>query len=121
MRPYKGYTGTVEFDEDDMVFHGRLVGIGDIVTFEAETAQDLVQAFRDSVDDYLAFCAERGKPPEKPFSGNISLRMAPELHGQVVRAAGNRAKSVNQWITDALSEAASRDAQSARQVVKVNR
>lgn len=119
MRPYKGYTGTVEFDEDDMVFHGRIVGIGDIVTFEAETAPDLVQAFRDSVDDYLAFCAERGKPADKPFSGNVSLRMTPELHGQVVRAAGNRAKSVNQWITDTLSEAAARDAASAKVAIKL--
>ncbi|GES50143.1 putative HicB family RNase H-like nuclease [Rhizobium sp. ERR 1071] len=118
MRSYKGYTGSVEFDEDDMVFHGRIVGIRDIVTFEAETAQELVQAFRDSVDDYLAFCAERSQEPDRPFSGNLSLRMTPRLHEQVVRAAGNKAQSVNQWITDTLTEAASRDAESASMVVK---
>jgi len=118
MKAYKGYTGSVEFDEDDMVFHGRVVGIKDIVTFEAETAQDLVKAFHDSVEDYLAFCAETKQKPEKPFSGNLSLRMSPSLHKQVVRAAGNKAQSVNQWITDTLSEAATRDAQSASSTVR---
>jgi predicted HicB family RNase H-like nuclease len=118
MRPYKGYTGSVDFDEDDLVFHGRIVGIRDIVTFEAETARDLIQAFHDSVDDYLTFCNEKGQDPEKPFSGNISLRMSPGLHKQVVRAAGNRAKSVNQWITDALTEAATRDVESGSVVVR---
>lgn len=118
MRPYKGYTGTVEFDEDDMVFHGRVVGIGDIVTFEAETAADLIQAFRDSVDDYLDFCRQKVKKPEKPFSGNISLRMRPDLHKSVVDAAGARAVSVNQWITDTLEAAAKRDIESGETVVK---
>lgn len=118
MRPYRGYTGTVEFDEDDRVFHGRLVGISDIVTFEADTADELLKAFRESVDDYLSFCNERGKDPEKPLSGNISLRMSPELHRSVVAAAGARAKSVNQWVNDILDEAARKDVQSGETVVK---
>ncbi|MGF1659559.1 MAG: type II toxin-antitoxin system HicB family antitoxin [Rubrimonas sp.] len=109
MKPYKGYTGTVEFDEEDRVFHGRVVGVRDIVTFEARTADELVAAFRDSVDDYLAFHEERGTAPDRPLSGAISLRITPELHKAVVDAAGSRAKSVNQWIADALDEAARRE------------
>ena len=118
MRPYKGYTGTIEFDEDDCVFHGRIVGIRGIVNYEAQNANDLVQAFRDSVDDYLEDYAERGEIPDKPFSGNLSLRMAPELHKSVFDAAGARSKSVNQWITDTLAEAARRDVESGQTVVK---
>lgn len=118
MRPYKGYTGTIEFEEDDRVFHGRLVGIRGIVTYEAETAADLLQAFRDSVDDYLEDCAERGEVPDKPFSGNLSLRMSSDLHKSVFDAAGVKSKSVNQWITDTLAEAARRDVESGQTVVK---
>ncbi len=105
MRPYKGYTGTIEFDEQSLVFHGRLVGIRDIVTFEADNARDLVAAFRDSVDDYLEFCAQKGKDPQKPFSGHLSLRINPDLHRKAVETAATQAKSLNQWIADTLSEA----------------
>lgn len=109
MKAYKGYVGTIEFDEDDLVFHGRLAGIRDIVTFEADTARDLVQAFHDSVDDYLEFCAERDHSPQKPFSGKLLLRLSPDLHGRVTSAAARRASSVNQWIADTLAEAAERE------------
>ena len=118
MRPYKGYSGTIEFDEDDLIFHGRVTGIRDIVTFEADSAAGLVQAFRDSVDDYLAFCAARGQEAEKPFSGNISLRMGAGLHKTVSDAAGARAVSVNQWIIDTLENAAREDLGSGKTVVK---
>ena len=109
MKPYKGYVGTVEFDEDDLVFHGRIAGIRDVVTFEAETARDLVAAFHDSVDDYLAFCAEEGQEPQKPFSGRLLLRVPPELHGRISNAAARRSRSVNQWIAEALDEASGRE------------
>jgi predicted HicB family RNase H-like nuclease len=106
VRSYKGYSGSVEFDEDDLVFHGRIIGIRDIVTYEAETATELVQAFHDSVDDYLAYCAERGKEPQKPYSGNIALRTTPEIHQLVGQAAASEGKSVNQWVSETLAEAA---------------
>lgn len=105
MKPYKGYVGTIEFDEDSLIFHGRLIGIRDIVTFEAESARGLVTAFHDSVDDYLEFCEQNGKDPQKPFSGHVSLRMDPDLHRKAVEAAAIQAKSLNQWIADTLAEA----------------
>ncbi|WP_292425649.1 type II toxin-antitoxin system HicB family antitoxin [Mesorhizobium sp.] len=74
MKLYKGYAGSIEFDEQDMVFHGRILGIRDIFTFESETAEELVKAFHDSVDDYLAFCKERGVDPQKPYSDKLALR-----------------------------------------------
>ncbi|MDX8469230.1 type II toxin-antitoxin system HicB family antitoxin [Mesorhizobium sp. VK23B] len=74
MKLYKGYPGSIEFDEEDMVFHGRILGIRDIITFEAETAEELVKAFHDSVDDYLAVCKERGVDPQKPYLDKLALR-----------------------------------------------
>ena len=109
MKPYKGFRATVAFDDDDMVFHGRLAGIQDVIGFEAETAEDLVQAFHDSVDDYLEFCAEQGVTPQKPFSGALSLRMTPEQHRRISDAAAKKAMSLNQWIVAALDRKAEDD------------
>lgn len=106
MKQYKGYSGSIEFDEEDMVFHGRIIGIRDIVTFEAESAEELVRSFHDSVDDYLAFCSERGQEPQKPYSGRLALRTTPTIHALLSKAAANDGKSINQWISDTLAEAA---------------
>ncbi len=64
MIEYKGYFAKVEFDDDAGIFHGEVINLRDVITFEGETAKGLKQAFQDSVDDYLAFCAERGEDPE---------------------------------------------------------
>ncbi|MGS1095989.1 type II toxin-antitoxin system HicB family antitoxin [Aquamicrobium terrae] len=106
MRLYKGYSGSIEFDDEDMVFHGRVLGLRDIVTFEADSAEDLVKAFHDSVDDYLAFCEERGVEPQKPYSGKLALRTTPEIHALLSKAASYDGKSINQWISDTLAEVA---------------
>lgn len=118
MRPYRGYTGTIEFDEDDLVFHGRVVGVRDIVSYEADNAEDLVKAFHDSVDDFLEDYAERDEEPAKPFSGNLSLRMSSDLHKSVFDAASARAQSVNQWITETLADAAVREVERGQTIVK---
>jgi len=60
MMKYKGYTGHVEYDDEAKIFHGEVLGIKDVVTFQGTTVDEIEQAFKDSVDDYLAFCAERG-------------------------------------------------------------
>ena len=64
MLKYKGYIGTVE--PEDGIFFGRVAGLRDVVTFEGSTYAEVEQAFRDSIDDYLAFCAEAS---DRPFSG----------------------------------------------------
>ncbi len=58
---YKGYVAEVEFDDKADVFHGEVINLRDVVTFEGETVDELRKAFQDSVDDYLEFCAERGE------------------------------------------------------------
>ena len=73
MIEYKGYIAKVEFDDEAEVFHGEVINLRDVITFEGESVAELKQAFHDSVEDYLAFCAERGEEPEKPFSGKFSV------------------------------------------------
>lgn len=66
MMEYKGYIGKVEIDEDAGILHGEIINIRDVITFEGQTVEELRQAFEESADDYLEFCAERGEEPEKP-------------------------------------------------------
>ncbi len=76
---YKGYTGRVEFDDAADLFHGEGMGLRDVITFQGRTVGEVKRAFRDSVDDYLAFCAKRGEEPEKPFTGKLILRVSPHI------------------------------------------
>ncbi len=106
MMDYKGYIGNVEFDDEANLFHGEVINLRDIVTFQGETVKELRKAFRDSVDDYLELCAERGDSPEKPYSGKFMVRVEPELHKAVVMHAKKERKSLNAWVHDALELAA---------------
>ena len=101
---YNGYTGIVQFDEDAGLLHGEVVDIRDVITFQAENTQEIRKAFEESVDDYLTFCKERGEEPDKPFSGNFSVRVSPELHKQVFIASRHANKSLNIWVSEALQQ-----------------
>ena len=57
---YKDYVGSVEFDDEAGVFYGEVINTRDVITFQGESVEELRTALRESVDDYLAFCAERG-------------------------------------------------------------
>ena len=101
---YKGYSAKVEFDEDANIFHGEIINLRDVITFEGESVDQLRQAFQDSVDDYLEFCAERGEDPEKPYSGKFVLRVEPELHKRLAIEARKRGVSINALVGEALSK-----------------
>lgn len=94
---HKGYSAAVTFEADSDVFVGRLVGIDDIITFEADNAQDLKSAFTEAVDDYLNHCNAIGKAPKKAFSGNFMLRVPPELHAKLAETAALNNLSLNEF------------------------
>lgn len=106
MMEYKGYIGKVEFDDEANLFHGEVINLRDVVTFQGETVGELRSAFLESVDDYLEFCEERGESPEKPYSGKFMVRVEPELHKAVAMQAKMNHKSLNAWVHDTLAAAA---------------
>lgn len=105
MLKYKGYTGRAQFDDEAGILHGEVLDLRDVITFQGKSVDELERAFRDSIDDYLAFCAERGEEPDKPFTGRFMLRLSPELHRKVYIQAQREGKSLNQGISDKLAEA----------------
>ena len=105
MMEYKGYVGKVEFDDEAGIFHGEVLDTRDVITFQGQSVAELKTAFEESIDDYLAFCKQRGEDPNKPFSGQFVTRIPPELHRQVNRAASISGKSLNAWVVEQLQTA----------------
>lgn len=101
---YKGFTARIEYDGEDEVFVGRLLGLRAIVSFHADTVAKLKREMRVAVDEYVASCERRGEVPERPLSGNVPLRMPPEVHGRAAILAEASGKSLNQLINDLLTE-----------------
>lgn len=103
---YKGYAARIEFDGDDEIFTGKIAGIRDVIGFHADTVSDLKAAFHEAVDDYVETCKKVGKEPQKPYSGNLMLRVDPEVHSRAAIAAELAGKSLNEWGEEVLSKAA---------------
>ncbi len=103
---YKGYEAIVAYDEDADVFHGEVMNLRDVITFQGRSVGELKEALADSVEDYLAFCDERGEKPEKPYSGQFVVRVEPPVHRAVVTAARRAGISLNKWVASVLEKAA---------------
>ncbi len=79
---YKGYTGSVEYSEEDNCLFGK------------------VQA----VEDYLASCAERGVEPCKPYSGTFNVRVSPEIHSAIAAMAQQAGVTINAFVRQVLAK-----------------
>lgn len=62
---YKGYKGEVIYDFEAKIFHGEVVGIRAVITFQGTTIEEIEQSFKDSIDDYLDWCKERVEKPDR--------------------------------------------------------
>src|SRR5437016_2779657 len=102
MMNYKGYFGRVEYDADSKILHGEVVGLRDVITFQADSVAGIEKAFRQSVDDYLAFCRARGERPEKPASGQFVVRAGAKLHRDLTAIAHATGMSLNAVVVEYL-------------------
>ncbi|MDP1834713.1 MAG: type II toxin-antitoxin system HicB family antitoxin [Chlamydiales bacterium] len=105
---YQGYHGHVIYDEEAKLFHGEIIGLRDVITFQGTSVDELEQAFKDSVDDYLDYCKELGRDPEKPFSGKLVLRLSPEIHERAAYEAKCSGLSLNAWIKQSIQQTINR-------------
>lgn len=103
MLEYKGYIARVEL-EDEGDFHGRVLNTRDVISFQGRTARELRRELAKSIETYLAFCAERGEAPEKPYSGKLLLRVQPELHQAIALEAAKAEVSINTWVNETLRQ-----------------
>jgi len=102
---YKGYFAKVEFDAEDRIFVGHIIGIRDVVGFHGASVEELEKSFQEAVDDYLDACEKLDQKPNKPYSGNLMLRIPAEVHAAVAASAQANNKSINQWAAGVLEAA----------------
>ena len=100
---YKGYVGSIEFSEEDCIFFGKVQGIRSLISYEGESAKELVEDFHTAVDDYLKLCEERGTEPERAYKGTFNIRISPELHKKAAIYAYEHKKSLNFVVESALA------------------
>lgn len=106
MLEYKDYHAIVSFDAEDKIFVGEVFGINDSLNFHGSSVQELEEMFHQSIDNYLALCAEIGKAPEKEFKGTFNVRLTPELHRKIALKAAEAGISLNQFVNRALEYSA---------------
>ena len=99
---HKGYYASIHFNADDEVFHGKIIGINDLVSFEGTTVKELKAGFKEAVEDYLETCAELGKEPEKTYKGSFNVRIPSELHREAARHAALKNMSLNDFVRLAI-------------------
>jgi len=102
---YKGYSTKVEYSAEDKLLFGKIEGIVDLVNFQSETLDGVETAFHEAVEDYLAFCEDLGKEPNKVYRGSFNVRVQPSLHRELDRAAARHGVSMNQFVESALANA----------------
>lgn len=101
---YKDFIGSVHFSAPDEVFHGKIEGISDLVTFEGSTVTELKTAFTEAVEDYIFLCKSIDKEPLKSFKGTFNVRINPEIHQEAFRRATLQGKSLNQFVKEAIEQ-----------------
>lgn len=101
---YKGYMAKVEFSAEDDLLVGKVVGINDSLSFHGETAKEMKEALKETIDGYLAFCKEQNRSPDKVYRGEFRYRLGPERHKMLDLLAAKHAKSSNDILNDAFDQ-----------------
>ena len=104
MMSYKGYYGSVHYNDEDRIFHGKLEFIRSLVSYEGSDVKSLRKAFEEAVDDYLELCAQEGIKSETPFKGSFNVRTRSDLHRKAALFAKGRGTNLNKVVTEALEK-----------------
>jgi predicted HicB family RNase H-like nuclease len=100
---YQNYYASVHYSAADEVFHGKILGINDLVSFEGASVQELKTSFEEAVEDYLEMCTSIGKTPDKTYKGTFNVRVPSSLHKQAAVFAAVHNITLNEFVKKALS------------------
>ncbi len=101
---YRGYEAKIRYSAEDEGLVGEILYINDVIHFFGKNHQEVLLAFHEAVDSYLALCEERGEAPNRPFKGSFNIRISPELHKELIRKADHLNVSLNQMVASALEQ-----------------
>jgi len=108
---YKNYYGSVHFNASDEVFHGKVLGINDLVNFEGTSVKELKSAFEEAIEDYIDTCNEIGKSPDKTYKGTFNVRVPATLHKEASIFAAINNITLNEFVKIAMNFALHRKEQ----------
>ncbi|MBR1477023.1 MAG: type II toxin-antitoxin system HicB family antitoxin [Lachnospiraceae bacterium] len=101
---YKGYRAKIEYDKDDNIFVGTVLGLNDILSFHGSSVEELEQGFTNCIENYFEYCRKIGKKPEKEFRGVFNVRINPESHRKAALEAARVGITMNQFVSEAIDE-----------------
>ncbi len=99
---YKNFVGSVRFAAEDETFYGKIEGIDDLLTFEADNVKGLKEAFKYVVDEHIKDSEKAGVPVKKSFKGSLNIRIPGKLHEKASVLAKLNGMSLNQFIQRAI-------------------
>jgi len=99
---YKGFQGSVDFSVEDNILFGKILHISDVVSYDADTAAEIYNSFKEAVDDYIETCKELGVEPDRPLSGTFNIRIGSRLHKEIALQSVREGKSINDFVKDAI-------------------
>ncbi|MGA2296582.1 MAG: type II toxin-antitoxin system HicB family antitoxin [FCB group bacterium] len=100
---YKNYIAEIEYDEMNEIFHGEVINIRDVITFQGSSISELKKAFKDSIDDYIDFCLARKEKPDTPFSGLLTFHIPLQKQKEIYNKAKTSGKKFDEWILQKLN------------------
>jgi predicted HicB family RNase H-like nuclease len=104
MLEYKGYFGSVHYNDEDGVFYGKVEFIRSLISYEGHDVPSLKASFQEAVDDYLEVCEQKNIEPETSFKGSFNIRPGSELHRKAAMTAQQRGVNLNKLVTEALEQ-----------------
>ena len=100
----EGYHAKIEFDQEDQIFVGHVLGINDSINFHGRSVDELKEEFRNAVENYLDYCKRAGKEPEREYKGTFNVRIKPEQHRKIALYAANEGITINQFVARAIED-----------------
>ncbi len=101
---FEGYHARIEYCHEDQIFVGHVLGINDSIHFHGRSVQELTLSFHDAVNNYISYCKQIGKEPEKEYRGSFNIRIKPEQHKKVALQAANEGITINQFVARAIED-----------------
>lgn len=99
---YKEYYADIHFSAEDEVFYSQIIGISDLVNFEAASVKGLKKSFKEAVEDYLETCKKLNKDPDKTYKGSFNVRIPSSLHREAAFLAAVKKVSLNDFVRHAI-------------------
>ena len=100
----KGYHAKIEFDQEDKIFVGHVLGINDSINFHGKSVRELTKEFDNAISNYLDYCKKSEKEPEKEFKGSFNIRIKPEQHKKIALYAADEGITINQFVSRAIDD-----------------